>query len=185
MAAASGRREIIMGRQTALVVNESQTAPRIRCYLERLPKCRKMAAMQTQQATLEAPSYMSLKNVPQRQATIESAVNACRSFDDDGLSDPPAMATVFNTLSADLDEHTGRRDALPEYYDYRDTGCDLSPSCLACPLERCRYDVGVRVLRQNDRHQRVVELRRQGWTPARVAVELGVSRRTVFRLSKA
>ncbi len=33
-----------------------------------------------------------------------------------------------------------RRDALPEHADYRDTGCDLAPSCLRCPLRRCRYD---------------------------------------------
>ncbi len=33
-----------------------------------------------------------------------------------------------------------RREALPEYANYRDTGCDLAPSCLSCPFVRCRYD---------------------------------------------
>ena len=33
-----------------------------------------------------------------------------------------------------------RRDTLPEHTDYRDTGCDLSRSCLRCPLARCKYD---------------------------------------------
>lgn len=144
--------------------------------------------MQIQQATLEVPSYMSLKNVPQRHSTLASAVNACGRFDDEGLDDAPAMATASREmglyLDVSYDEHAGRRDALPEHYDYHDTGCDLSPSCLACPIERCRYDMGVRIQQRLDHQQRVVELRRQGWTPDRVAQELGVSRRTVFRLSK-
>lgn len=33
-----------------------------------------------------------------------------------------------------------RKDALPEHSNYRDTGCDLYPSCLHCPLPRCRYE---------------------------------------------
>ena len=33
-----------------------------------------------------------------------------------------------------------RREALPEYANYKDTGCDLAPSCLSCPFARCRYD---------------------------------------------
>ena len=33
-----------------------------------------------------------------------------------------------------------RREALPEYANYKDTGCDLAPSCLSCPFVRCRYD---------------------------------------------
>ncbi len=33
-----------------------------------------------------------------------------------------------------------RREALPEYANYKDTGCDLAPSCLSCPFVRCRHD---------------------------------------------
>ncbi len=33
-----------------------------------------------------------------------------------------------------------RMEALPEYANYKDTGCDLAPSCLRCPFARCRYD---------------------------------------------
>lgn len=33
-----------------------------------------------------------------------------------------------------------RREALPEHATYRDTGCDLAPSCLSCPFVHCRYD---------------------------------------------
>ena len=33
-----------------------------------------------------------------------------------------------------------RKEALPENAEYRDTGCELAPSCLSCPFVRCRYD---------------------------------------------
>ena len=33
-----------------------------------------------------------------------------------------------------------RREALPEFANYRDTGCELAPSCLRCPFARCQYD---------------------------------------------
>ena len=33
-----------------------------------------------------------------------------------------------------------RSDALPEQVSYQDTGCEASPSCLACPLPQCKYD---------------------------------------------
>ena len=46
-----------------------------------------------------------------------------------------------------------RRDALPEHTHYADTGCDLHPSCLTCPLVRCRYDEpgGARKLLSDER----------------------------------
>jgi predicted HTH domain antitoxin len=31
-------------------------------------------------------------------------------------------------------------DLLPEHKHYMDEGCDMSPSCLSCPLENCIYD---------------------------------------------
>ncbi len=31
-------------------------------------------------------------------------------------------------------------DQSPEYYHYEDTGCEVSPSCLNCPLPQCKYD---------------------------------------------
>ena len=29
----------------------------------------------------------------------------------------------------------------PEDMDYRDTGCEVSPSCLRCPLPQCKHDI--------------------------------------------
>lgn len=83
---------------------------------------------------------------------------------------------------------TGRRvrsDALPEYQEYRDEGCDLFASCLACPLQRCRYDVpgGVRALLNRERDHQIRLVR--GTSPLSVdeiAARFHVSRRTVFRV---
>jgi hypothetical protein len=78
-----------------------------------------------------------------------------------------------------------RRDALPEHTSYADTGCDLHPSCLTCPLARCRYDEpgGARRLLAEGRDIEVVALQRQGGvTIDTIARRVGVSRRTVFRI---
>ena len=32
------------------------------------------------------------------------------------------------------------RISLPEDKNWRDTGCEVSPTCLACHLPVCRYD---------------------------------------------
>jgi hypothetical protein len=78
-----------------------------------------------------------------------------------------------------------RRDALPENTNYADTGCDLHPSCLSCPLVRCRYDEpgGARGLLGRARDRSMVAV----WRRERLGVEalarrFGVSRRTVFRV---
>jgi hypothetical protein len=78
-----------------------------------------------------------------------------------------------------------RRDALPEHTQYADTGCDLHPSCLTCPLVRCRYDQDVDAARKRagrERDRRIIELQRRGKTIGMIAARFGVSRRTVFRV---
>ncbi|MCK9487551.1 MAG: helix-turn-helix domain-containing protein [Dehalococcoidia bacterium] len=77
-----------------------------------------------------------------------------------------------------------RSDALPEHMDYRDDGCDLFPSCLSCPLARCRYDVpgGVRALLNQERDHQIRVLREDaGLSVDEIAERFQVSRRTVFR----
>ena len=76
-----------------------------------------------------------------------------------------------------------RSDALPEHLDYRDSGCELSPSCLRCPLVRCRYDEpgGARKLQQLSRDAAVQVRRQEGAGIAALAAEFGISRRSVFR----
>lgn len=77
-----------------------------------------------------------------------------------------------------------RSDALPEQLDFRDTGCDLSPSCLRCPLARCRYDEagGARRLLQDARDEAVRRRREEGVAIDALASEFGISRRSVFRI---
>jgi AraC-like DNA-binding protein len=82
-------------------------------------------------------------------------------------------------------ERQPRRDALPEHTRYVDAGCSVHPSCLTCPLVRCRYDEpgGVRTLLSADRDAQILSLRRQGdLTVKAIARRAGVSRRTVFRV---
>ena len=77
-----------------------------------------------------------------------------------------------------------RSDALPEYLSYRDQGCDLAPSCLRCPLVRCRYDEpgGARKLLQGPRDEAVWYRRGEGVGIDALAQEFSLSRRSVFRI---
>ncbi|MEX0749434.1 MAG: hypothetical protein WD359_01380 [Dehalococcoidia bacterium] len=78
-----------------------------------------------------------------------------------------------------------RCDTLPEDAVYRDTGCDLAPSCLNCPLPRCKYDVprSARRLGNCARDREIAVLRRKYDAPiAAIAVTFAISRRQVFRI---
>src|SRR5712692_3597465 len=77
-----------------------------------------------------------------------------------------------------------RADALPEHTRYRDDGCEVSPSCMSCPLPRCRYDEpgGLRGLVNSYRDGQMLELRLKGAPVEALAERFGVSRRTVFRI---
>ena len=78
-----------------------------------------------------------------------------------------------------------RRDALPENTPYADTGCDIHPSCLTCPLVRCRYDEpgGARKILSEGRDRDIVALSRGGsLSIAEIAQTFAISRRTVFRV---
>lgn len=76
-----------------------------------------------------------------------------------------------------------RRDALPEHTRYVDTGCRVHPSCLTCPLARCRFDdPGLSGLDSAERDRSIVDLQRRGQTVGAIATRFGVSRRTVFRV---
>ena len=74
---------------------------------------------------------------------------------------------------------------LPEHAAYRDDGCDLHAHCLSCPLPQCRYDVpgGKRALLNIYRDRRIASLRHSHTVPV-VAKIVGVSRRTVVRVSR-
>ncbi len=74
---------------------------------------------------------------------------------------------------------------LPENYDYTDTGCDLAPSCLECPLALCKYD-DPNWGRRNQtvmRDQEIVRLRGQGLKVSQIAKIVKTSERTVYRVA--
>ena len=81
-------------------------------------------------------------------------------------------------------------DVLPEYFPYRDGGCDVSPSCLRCPLAQCKYDSDasgnrdwLARLRRDSRDRQVLDARRCGSATINdLARRFGLSVRTVHRI---
>ena len=69
-------------------------------------------------------------------------------------------------------------DPVPDLPD--PPACDVSASCLDCPLPTCRYEDPAAYLRWRHATHGML-IREQGWSPSRAARELGVSERTVFR----
>lgn len=80
-------------------------------------------------------------------------------------------------------ERLVRRDALPEHTDYKVSGCDLHNNCLTCPFAKCRFDIegGKRIIMHDEMIARIRELKARNYTVERIARNLGISRRTVFR----
>ena len=75
-------------------------------------------------------------------------------------------------------------DTLPEHYTYKDDGCEVSPSCLRCPLPQCKHDAPGWYLRERraQRDRTMSRLRsREGLSVTQLADRFGVSKRTVFR----
>jgi hypothetical protein len=83
-----------------------------------------------------------------------------------------------------------RRDELdvpPEYFHYRDEGCELGSSCLNCSLPKCIYDEpgGRRRWRKEQRDREIVRLFYSGGKGIKeLALVFGISRRTVQRALK-
>lgn len=81
-----------------------------------------------------------------------------------------------------------RSDSLPEYTDYADSGCDLYPSCLSCPLPRCRYDDpgGAAAMLREGRDAAILRLSAgDGVGVDQLAEMFGLSRRTIFRVLRS
>lgn len=97
---------------------------------------------------------------------------------------PKAQLGQLRLPMRDAQKPRVRSDALPEFTRYRDSGCDVSPSCLTCPLPRCRYEEpgGLRALLNKTRDQQIVSQRANGVPVAELATRFSVSRRTVFRV---
>ena len=76
-------------------------------------------------------------------------------------------------------------DAVPEDFPYRDDGCEVSPSCLRCPLPLCKYDDPVWFQREKrrERDEEVLSaMRRQKLSVPEAAARFDISQRTIFRI---
>ena len=72
--------------------------------------------------------------------------------------------------------------------DYRDTGCNLAPKCLSCPLPRCQFDQvalpahQTQIMRSASRAATIRKMyEERAMTRKEIAAELSVTERTVFR----
>ena len=77
-----------------------------------------------------------------------------------------------------------RRDALPEHMIYKDDGCEASPTCLTCPVPRCRYEAkgGLRPILNVPRDAHLVQMHQSGIPVDTIAASANVSKRTVWRV---
>jgi hypothetical protein len=78
-----------------------------------------------------------------------------------------------------------RGNSLPDKAYYSDTGCDVYPSCLNCPLPRCRYEDpgGAAAILRQERDGTILKL----WEGGALGIDalaqtFGLSRRTIFRV---
>jgi hypothetical protein len=99
----------------------------------------------------------------------------------------PAFADAGEVEVDSLDEgdlHRHVPDLLPEYYQYKDEGCDLAGSCLNCPFPQCVYEQpgGKKRWLKKRRDREITRLfADDGKAVGELAVMFGISQRTVQR----
>lgn len=84
-----------------------------------------------------------------------------------------------------MGKHQPSIDRVPELQQFHDTGCNMHPSCLTCPLPQCRYDEPGWLQREEreGRNAEVLRMRaRQALSMDELAHTFGVSTRTVHRI---
>ncbi len=80
-----------------------------------------------------------------------------------------------------------RADTLPENMNFRDDGCEVSFSCLNCPLPICKFDDPGWLQRESrqSRDEAMITARRvDSLSVAEIAERFEVSTRTVHRVLK-
>ena len=78
-----------------------------------------------------------------------------------------------------------RADAFSDHRNWQDTGCEVAPRCLECPLPACRYDVagGARHLLNIARDDEIRQRLSAGESAPAVAARFGLGVRTVYRVN--
>lgn len=75
-------------------------------------------------------------------------------------------------------------DGVFDWDSYKDVGCELSPSCLNCPLERCKYDepdITPQMRRRREKLTRASALISEGKNVYEIAKIMGVSLRSAYK----
>ena len=77
-----------------------------------------------------------------------------------------------------------KMDVLPEHFSYRDNGCEVSQSCLRCPLPKCKHDDPgwLRSYRRAQRDRLLRVRRRENASVGELAQRFQISERTVHRI---
>lgn len=85
-----------------------------------------------------------------------------------------------------------RTDAFPDGLNWVDTGCEVSPRCLECPLPSCKYETPssmrgneVKTRKAHARFAQVREALDRGERAQEIAARMGISIRTIRRASAA
>ena len=76
-------------------------------------------------------------------------------------------------------------DSVPELYPYEDTGCEISDSCLNCPLPRCKHDdpVWYQKNRRLAKDWKMLSaMQQEDLTVEETAERFSITVRTVFRI---
>lgn len=78
-------------------------------------------------------------------------------------------------------------DLRPELVNYRDSGCNLHPACLSCPLPRCQYEgrADSQTAERERRNAAILAAWRDVLSAAVIAREVGMSRRRVHSIIQA
>ena len=79
-----------------------------------------------------------------------------------------------------------RSDTLPENTRYKDDGCNLSSSCLECPLSLCKYDDSKFIVREIKliRDKEIYNLSINGLSVDDLSKKFSLSKRTIQRAIK-
>jgi len=78
-------------------------------------------------------------------------------------------------------------DAVPEFFHYEDTGCEVSLSCLNCPLPQCKYDDPAwfqRYRRFGKDLKVITAMQLENLTVDQAAERFSVTVRTIFRIMR-
>ena len=96
------------------------------------------------------------------------------------------VATIYGSPQSDFSRMHPRPGASdsPEFYHYEDSGCEVSETCLNCPLPRCKYDDPGWYRRNRRLAQDFLvwqSIEQEGLTARQAAERFALTERTIYR----